>query len=362
LATGAFHWDIFSSSRTAGISQASEVSADGVTWDASVTATSGSVITSTIKPYIRFRNIFGQTDPTGLPTQLDDLSFGGYSTGTWTSAAIDFGTAITSMGAVAVNDSKSSGSDITYQFNSSSSSSVSLFISTNWVTFTPGAIPSQSFTSAQRYGAVRSSFTVSESTHIALLNAVTFSWTEGSNIRAASAYINSRYWLGLAISSTSNNGVLVFDKQNQWQRYDGYVPEAMSLYNSRLYVGNSNGIFLAESGYSDNGTPITAYYTTKTFAPAGFDYFGQYDHLYLTTDNSDDVLAPTFQINNNATDNSFGSAAMNATTGIQNLKYPFSIADVQQGKFINMKLSVVGSSFWRILNGDLYFTPSANPD
>lgn len=241
----------------------------------------------------------------------------------------------------------------------SSTSQLSNSSTFTYTSIIPSAVPT---VSVSTWFQINDAFTTTSTGAVNQLSDFTQNFGQGSNVHAASAYIQSRYWLGLAISSASNNGILVYDKQNQWQRYDGYVPEVMSLYNSRLYVGNTNGVFLSESGYADNNVPITAYYTTKTFAPGGFDYFGQYDHLYLTTDNSDDTLTPTFQINNNATDNSFGSSLMNGTLGIQNLKYPFSMAQVQQGKFINMKWSVNGSSFWRILNGDLYFTPSANPD
>jgi hypothetical protein len=343
------------------ITYQTQTSSDATHWAASVAASTGSTPTSTVQRYIRYIATFTASDQTVTP-QLDDVTVQTTDkrrpAGFYISPAIDFGLSVSSVGTFAPT-SQTLGGSITYQFQTSTNSSTSLFLSTAWVTVLPGALP---VVPAFRYAAVRSSFSATSGTETLSLDVLQFNFTEGSNIRASSSYINSRYWLGLAISSTSNNGILVYDKQNQWQRYDAYVPEAMTIYNSRMYVGNTNGVFLSESGYSDNGTPITGYYTTKTLTPAGYDYFGQYDHLYLTTDNSDDVLTPTFQINNNATDNSFGATAMNGSLGIQNLKYPFSMAEVQQGKFINMKWSVTGSSFWRILQGDLYFLPSATPD
>jgi len=331
------------------------------TWDSLVSVTAGNSPTSTVRRFIRYKAALQTTD-TSLSPIIDDVTINGTqlrrATGTFVSDVFDLGTAITSLGVVSMSDTQNAGT-IQYQFQTSTNSSIDLFLSTNWVTVTNGGIPTQN---VARYAAFRTTFTATNATGTLAISDLTVNFTEGSTIRASSGYVSERYWLGLAISSTSNNRVLVYDKDDEWQRYSGLIPEYMGRYRSRLYIGNTSGIFLTESGYSDNGAAINSYYTTPTVAPSGIDYFAKYKELRLTTDNSDNTLTPTFQIDETGTNNTFGSVAMNQTSGYQNLKFPFSTDDVQQGKFISLKLSSSGSSFWRLLNANLYFDRTEVPD
>ena len=337
-------------------------SSDSINWDSPISVSTDMTPTSGVKRYIRYLSTITTTAPISYSPLVSDVTLQTTSkrrpSGVYTSPAVDFGTSISQLGPFVAADQTSGGS-ITYKYQTSTNSSTSLFLSTGWIPITSG---NTSTDSVRRYAAVQSSFTATSGTKTFSLDALTFNFTEGSSIKASAGYIDSRYWLGVAYSSTSNNRVLVYDKLRQWQMYDGYVPEVMGLYNSRLYVGNTNGVFLSESGYSDNGSPIVSYYKTKTYAPSGYDLFTKYNYLYLTTDNSDNTLAPTFEIDGNGTDNSFGSTTMNSGTGIQNLKYPFSAGNVQQGKFINMTYTSTGSSFWRLLNANLYFDRDVVPD
>jgi hypothetical protein len=227
-----------------------------------------------------------------------------------------------------------------------------------WNSITNGSVPT---VSTQPYAAIRATFSLDNATDTPTVTDFTVSWIEGSSIRAASAYINQRYWLAVALDANANNRVLVFDKKRQWQRYSGMAIKATTLYNSLLYWGNDDGIYQAETGYSDNGTAISAYYTTPTLAPAGLDTNSKLNHLYTTTDNGDATLSTTFQINGVDTDYSLGSVAMNTSDGIQSIKFPFPVSEIQQGRLISVKWSVPSTSFWRILNGNLYFDRDAEP-
>lgn len=354
-------FDLFVTSQTGGnIVYTAQSSSDRSTWGTVVTLTSGTAPSTLDRlRYVKLKANFTETVTTGTVQQVDKIVLGAYSTGTWTSAVQNVGTLITAWNALSVGDSKTSGSSITYQMNGSTNSSLSLFLSTGWTNVLSGNIPT---IAVSPYVAIRASFTVSESTHVALLNEVNINFTEGSTVKSASGYFDRRYWLGVGISTTSNNYVMVYDRSGEWQKYTGYAPEYMGRYNSRLYIGNTNGVFLAESGYSDNGAAIPAFFTVKTLAPSNLDYFTKFNELRFTSDNSDATLTPSFQIDEDGTDYVLGSVSMNQSTGIQNLKFPFTTSEVQQGKFISMKWSVSGSTFWRILNTNLYYDKDVVPN
>lgn len=351
-------WGYFLSSPTAigggaAYSFTTQSSSDGTTWDAAVAASSGTVVGSNRKRYIRYIYSSTATSP-AIYNRVDDVTITGKSTGTFTTQAVTVGSQITSWGPVGAAITNNGGS-FTIQF-ATSTDGVTF---SSWSTISNNSVPT---VSTAPFAATRFLFTLAIATQTPQLDDVTINWNEGSNIKAASAYINQRYWLGVAIGATTNNRVLVFDKLRQWQRYNGISLAATSLYNSKLYFGNTSGIFQAENGYSDNGVAIAAYYTTPTIVPNKLDLYSNFDYLYMTTDSSDATFTGTFQINGIATNYALASLQMNSTTGFQNFKLPFSASEVQTGKDISFKWAVSGTSFWHISNGALYHQPLALPE
>lgn len=269
---------------------------------------------------------------------------------TYTSQSISIGTAITRWSAATINDSVSTdGATITYGFGSSASPSI-----TSYSSIVSGGIPS---VSTAAYAKFVATFTVTNSTAEARLDDFATNWQEGSNIRLASAYYNQRYWLGVSISSTSNNRVLVYDKASQWQRYSGINPTSMVIHGSVLYFGNTTGIFEAESGYSDNGISINSYYKTSDRAPLGVDYWSKLLKLYMTTENSGSTLSTSYYVNGINTAYSLSDYVMSTSNGHQNFKLPFSVSEIQIAKMVGIKWTVTGTSFWRIINANVYFDP-----
>lgn len=350
-------WGVLAISSTvvnpAVINTYTQSSNDGSSWDARVAATNGIQITSARKSYLRYQIELKPTSYTA-GTDVSDVTLTAKSTGTWTSAALSIGSAITAWGPLGATFNNGSG-NITIQFSTS----------TNGVTFSSWTVvPNNTIpvVSTAPFAAVRVIFDLDVATDTPNIDDITINWTEGSTVRAASAYSNQRYWLAVAIGATTNNRVLIFDKKRQWQRYNGINMDACTLYNSKLYFGNSTGIYNAENGYSDNSAAIASYYRTTTIAPNKLDLNTNFDYLYMTTDPSDSTLATSFQINGIPTDYSMGSFQMNSTTGFQNFKLPFGASEVQTGKNISFKWSVSGTSFWRISNGTLYHQPLALPE
>lgn len=330
-----------------------QASADGVTWDAGVVTSTGFKIQSTPKRYLRY---LYQSTATSVANyaRLDDATVTAKATGTFTSAAFTIGSLITAWGPVTLSLSNGGGST-TIQF-STSTNGVTF---SSWTTISNNATPT---VSTAPYAAVRVLFTMDVATQTPTLADITVNWVEGSNIRAASIFFNQRYWLAVATTSTTNNLVLVYDKKKQWQRYSAISATALSLYNSALYFGNSGGIYHAETGYNDNGSNINSYYQTPAITPAGLDSKAKFLWFYTTTDSSDSTLSTSYQIDSSSTTYNFGSSAMNNTNGIQNIKLPFSADEVQEGRLINIKWSIPGTSFWRVLNGSLYFDRDTIPE
>ena len=190
----------------------------------------------------------------------------------------------------------------------------------------------------------------------------TFSWTEGSTLRPASGYIDQRYWLSVATNSSTNNIIYVYDRKKQWQRYSGLNADCLGKYNSALYFGNSTGIFQTEQGYSDAGSDITAYYKTKDYALSGPDTPTFHNYTYLSTDQSDGMLSSSYQLNGSTTPIALGTYQMNQPLSLQNFKIPFPNDNAVQGKFINLKWSVIGTDLWRIISGNIYHDKGTEPD
>jgi hypothetical protein len=245
------------------------------------------------------------------------------------------------------------GTGVSYALGSSSTTSVTSFTTTSKNT-TPTI-------STNTYAAIRATVSPTTTTTAGYIDDMTLNWVEGSTIPLASGYVDQRYWLSVTVSSTANNRIYVFDRDRQWQRYTGINASVMGPYNSRLLFGNLTGVYLTESGYTDNGTAITASFRTKTLAPAGLDLFSKYKTLYLTAENSDATLETDFR-SDQWDESSLGTVVMNETPGIQTIKLPFSTAGVQQSRFIDLNWSVSGSSFWRLLNANLYFDPDTQTE
>lgn len=347
------------------LSVGTQVSDDGAVWDSSVAWTSGSAPASASKPYIRYTvDMVVSSTATSEPVFQDAELAARNSTGTWVSDSIP----TDGMSAQGVFDADQVLNDgvIGYSVYSDSDSAKTV---TNGIPVVGTFLSSQTVVSGDpvtlstsAYMFVGSTFTISVGTQNPTLAAATLNWQTGNTLRVASAYVNQRYWLGVSISSTSNNRVLVYDRNREWQLYTGINAVAMGIYGSRLYFSNPLGIFQAETGTDDDGAAISAYYRTPTYIPSESpDVGGSFSLMRLTTEESAATLATTFRVNGGATEYSLGSMAMNATDGFQNFKLPFPTAEVKLGKYISFRFAVSATTDWRILSANLYGVPDIEP-
>lgn len=345
------------------LSYETQSSADGVSFDALVPVANLAVSTSIARRYGRYKATFATTDRSTSPvinSVTVNFSTLKKSSATYTSPVVPIGAAITAWRPVSIGGTTSSGAgSITFQVQSSTGSNISTNFTGAWTTITNNSAPT---ISTNPFVAFRATFTATNATDTLSLDDFTFAWTEGSNQRVASGFINQRYWLALATTSLlSNDVVFVFDRARQWQQYS-HGADSITRYFSNPYFSNGNGIFQADQSFSDAGTPIIAYYRTRDIPPSGPDVQTMFDYLYVTAEKSDSTLTSSFRLNGIATDYNFGNYQMNQESGLQNFKLPFSSSEATQGKFISLRLQATGTSFWRILNGNIYHQKGVLPD
>lgn len=340
-------------------------SSDGISFDSLVSWSTGSAPTSAFKRYIRYKiSVTTTSAVTGLP-YIDDVTFAARAaTGSWVSSSFSLGqiSAFSTFGA----DDDSDGGTIAYTLYTDSDTTKTVtngapvagtYLSSQVVT--SGAIPTLS---TAAYAFVSPVFASTVSTQSPAVHSVSLNWNEGSGLTVPSGYPNQRYWLGVTISSSNNNRVLVYDKERQWQRYSGIDAISMAIYSGRQYFGNNQGVFLAEEGFDDNGADITSYYTTPQFAPSGWDKRTVFHSLWLTTDRSESTIQTAFRVNGiTSTSYSLGNVAMNSLGGTQVRKVPFPFSEVQKGKSLDLKWTVAGSKYWRLIGADLEFMSDPVP-
>lgn len=357
-ATGA-NWTTNSHS----ISAQTQSSSDGSSWQTAVSWSTGSAPGSDFRRYIRYiltLSTGGTTNGTALP-YVDDVTLAARANrGTYVSQSIPMSGA-TAWGVFEADHTLDS-ETITYAIYSDSDAVKTVTngipVSGTWVssqTITSGSIPT---ISTAAYAFIVPTFSLSTSSHDPAVHGLTLRWSEGSTLETPSIFYDGRYELGVAINSTTNNRILVFDRNRQWQRWSGINTASAVLYNGTPIFSNSSGVFTRNTSYSDNGSAIAAYYRTPTFSPSGPHLISDFNELLSVSDNSTETLATSFQVNGvTNTDYSLGSYAMNTTDGIQAFKLPFSSSEIQQGRNISFKFSVSGTTFWRLLGVTFDFTP-----
>ena len=280
---------------------------------------------------------------------------------TFTTRSFDANTKFNEWGTIGLDDTLSGGS-IDYTLFVDTDSSIDIYDSSTYLasqSVVDGQTPS---IEVGQYITVSADFYKgSVSTHSVILHSITVNFSEGSAIRTFADYIENRYWLAVAVFSTSNNKVLVYDKNRQWQRYSGIHVDGIVNYSGTFYFGDSNGIYQLEYGTDDDGSAIDAYYKTKTFPVSGADTYTTFDELFMTTINSDATLETEYYVNEDGNAISMADYAMDTKTGYQNFKLPFSVSKLKQGKYISFKWSISSINAWRLLNGNLYYTSDPAP-
>lgn len=335
---------------------------------ASVGGFSGSTST-TFTAYASADNYFsmGSQSFTGFPGphsfnlvnvwEFTDVStnFTGKLGSTFTAQSFNVGDDITSWGSFNADSVLNNGS-IAYQLYTDTDSTIDTANATTYSSsqaLTSGQVPT---IATATYISVRATFSRDFSTYTPTLSDFLVHWNEGSVVRVASIFANRRYWLSVAVSSTSNNRCLIYDRNGNWQRASGINADTMVIYNSNPMFGNSGGIYQFETGYNDDGADIAAYFQTKNFALNNLNFRKTFSDLFMTTTNSDATLQTQYYLDGVNSPFSFANYTMNSESGLQDFRLPFPSTQANVAKTISLKWTVTGQSKWNILNGNLCYT------
>lgn len=253
------------------------------------------------------------------------------------------------------------GGSITFNFYSSNLATMNVYDPTSFIasqTVSNGQTPT---VSTGKYVIVLSSFSRAYSTNTPTLIDLAVTWYGTGSISTPSLYYNLRTYWGLAISSSSNNKVLVYDRLWHWQRDSGFRPDAMVLFNQNPYFGNPSGIYQMETGNGDNGAPTNSYIKMKAYAygvPENTDYF---DDLYISAANSNATLQTQYFVDGSPTAYNLSNYTMNKFPGTNIFRLPFPSTQLNQGFTLSVKYTVNSTLNWRLLNTDLYYQSEEEP-
>jgi len=274
----------------------------------------------------------------------------------FTSQSFNTGTDASAWGNFTANSTENGGT-ITYGIFSDSDTTLNISDQTTFIasqTIVPDTTPTLRISS---YVTVAAYFNRRFSTNTVSMNDFVVRWKQGSTLDVPSAWINQRFWLGVAVGSAANNSVLVFDRNREWNLYTGINMTAAAIYDSSLFFGNAAGLWEAEIGTSDNGAAITAYYKTKAFAPAGLNTKTTFRDLFMTTTESAATLETDYFINGISAAYSLADYAMDGVSGYQDFRIPFATTDIEQGKTIAFRWTITSDLAWQILWANLYHEP-----
>lgn len=349
------------------VTMQTQSSSNGSAWQTAAAWSTGTAPTSDFRRYIRY---------------VATLSTGGVTTGTALPYFNSVALAARANLGISVSQSYSLGSISSFGFFEADydidgeAVAYTIFTDTDSTkTITNGVPAAASYTSSQTitsgslvtlataaYAFIGSTFTLATSTHDPVVHSLTVRWFEGATTEVPSLFFDNRYWLGVAISSSSNNYVLVFDRNRQWQKWSGINMAAAVIYSGNPLFSNSSGTFQAASGTTDDDASVAAYYKTPTLSPSGPYINTNFQNLRITSDDSADTIGTVFQVNNVNTNFSLGNYAMNTKSGLQSIKLPFPTTEIQKGRNIDFKFSVTGTTRWRVLGMVLDYIPDKVPE
>lgn len=273
------------------------VSSDGATWDDWQNFSTGDTPPVARKRYIQigcwiYTDVSGSGD-NHTPT-LNSLSvdYYKYITATYTSPAQNLTDEMSAWDIFDVDINVPTGSSVKFEVTSADTEAHLGNADYPWVEITPGTKPTGYFdTSGDTWFQWRvtlylsyvtavqdlygSGSSVLEYTPGPEVSAVYIWWFEGGQqvTPICSVFYDHKYHLSGAIqnadgeASKHNNMVLVFNKEEAFEKMIGLNTSGMVEFKSRLYAGASDCgfIYLLEEGYNDNGKEIECFIETMDY-------------------------------------------------------------------------------------------------
>ena len=325
-----------------------QISTDSISWDTGVLTSSAVVPNLSQKQYLRSISSIAITDVSqSSPTGYGGFTFGGYSSGVYTSQLISVGSLITSWGPVTISDVQNGGS-IVYQFGSTNTASVSAI--SNWASIVNGGIPS---VSTNPYAAFRSTMTPLTSTASVKTSDFQTTWNEGGVIPSpVSGIYDRRYWMSYTTSTASSpalDSVLVWQRNKSFTLFKGINAGSFTNWMDNFYFGNSNAtgyVYKYDVGNNDDGFNIASTIHSKSY-DLGASYrdknFRNTYLQYLANTSFSGTFSVSYDLDRLGQDFSLGSINMNEGIGQLAVKLPFSFQNPVQGREIQYRITKVGT-------------------
>jgi len=246
-------------------------SVDGSSWDSEVSCTSGGAVGSTIRRYLRWGANFNSS--TGINSPVIRSA---YLSLLYVSAIHNTGGSIFSWGPFEA-DRNIAAQTVNFYYRTATTSGG--IPGATWNLIVPGGIISDSV--ANQYIQFKIEILGGTAVNLPTVTSVTINWVVGSGTQqatlqnVASAYWRNRYWLSAAgPSATANDTILVRGKKtfgSPWQLKD-FSLLSFTRFQDSLYAGSStNGnIYQVDTGYSEAGSAIDAFFETGDFTFGGF--------------------------------------------------------------------------------------------
>lgn len=242
------------------------------TFESLTSVATGSVITSSVQRFIRYKASFTTSVTTSTPN-LDNIFISKSSflrPGATYFSAVKNAPDLTAWDAFQVSK-QDNGGNHTFSIRSATNSFTVMSSTPTWSTITDGSIPS---ISTGTYFQIKDQLSVSSfgaltNTLGPKLDDFTQNWYQGiATDKAYGIYFDDKImWSVTAGTSTTNNRTLVYDMLNDgWILYD-LPSNGFFVRQNRLYFGSSTGGYIYKYGdsESDDSAPINAYWKSKDF-------------------------------------------------------------------------------------------------
>lgn len=266
---------------------------------------------------------------------------------TYTSQLLNIGSLITSWGPMTISDSKTN-SNITYQFGSTSTASLSSVV--NYQTATNGYVPT---IATNPYAAFKASFINSQLLATSKLSEYVTTWNEGGIVPSPVSFIyDRRYWLSYTTTTASSpalDSILIWQRNKSFVLFKGINAGSFAYWRDNLYFGNSNStgyVYKFDTGNNDDGSDINSSIITKSYDLGQFFRDKEFSKSYigyLGGSSQSGSFSLGYDLNRYGTIYSLGSVSLSEEQGQGAAKMWFPLNQLVRGREIQFTLSKSGT-------------------
>lgn len=346
---------VLSSPTSTGLTFQTQVatSASGA-WDAAVTASTVTKITSAQKQFVRYIANFTSSQSTSTP-QLSQVTLSAATTGYFVSRCLTLGTAISSWDLFSC-DAALNGGTLTYYVSTGATCGTL----GSFVAIDNNTTPTLATAAAVKY---RVDFSIDTATQTPTHRSCTFNWFEGATRpETASGVYDHKYHIFFTTtqgSSAVNDSALVLDNKDRWARWDSVPFASTALYDRKLFGASNttNGfVYQLYSGDDDAGDSFTSTVRTKDYDLGNWKAVKQFDSAFLEFQYAASQATMTVTAYyDSAYSVSLGTVTTNEEGGIITAKVPFPALNQNSGRYLGLHLTNTGSVPWRWYRGSLRY-------